>query len=185
VKLVSPPSSIPREPLGFEAVYDAEWQHVALWLQRLGVREEDLSDLTQEVFVRALRAWDRCDFTRPIRPWLFGIAYRVVMGFRRLAHQRYEVIGGGESASPPEAVPGGEEAVTQGERRRLFLRALEGMNIYRRAVFVLYEIEGYTAPEIAEALGEPLNTVYSRLRTARQEFIEAIRRLHGSEEPDV
>jgi DNA-directed RNA polymerase specialized sigma24 family protein len=38
-------------------------------------------------------------------------------------------------------------------------------------------MEGFAAPEIAEELGVPLNTVYSRLRTAREELKAAARQL--------
>jgi RNA polymerase sigma-70 factor (ECF subfamily) len=37
-------------------------------------------------------------------------------------------------------------------------------------VFVLYELEGFTLPEIAEALATPLGTATSRLRRARDNF---------------
>jgi RNA polymerase sigma-70 factor, ECF subfamily len=174
--LVSHPRSAFPALLDFEAVYDAEWNHVWKLLQRLGVPEEDLPDLTQEVFVLAFRAWDRCDFSRPIRPWLFGIAYRVMLGFRRLVRHSREV--SNDRVVAPALGISSEDAVAQAERRQLFLDALEGMNLDRRAVLVLHEIEGYSAPEIAETLGEPLNTVYSRLRTARQELAEALRHLH-------
>jgi RNA polymerase sigma-70 factor (ECF subfamily) len=178
---------VPRLPvapqlLDFEAVYDAEWGYVWVWLQRLGVQEDDLPDLTQEVFVRAYRAWGRCDFSRPLRPWLFGIAYRVMLGFRRLARHRLEVAGDDRAE---DAAASGEEAVALGEHRRLFLAALDSMDVHRRAVFVLHEVDGYTAPEIAEALTEPLNTVYSRLRLARKEFEKTVKRRRREGDPRV
>jgi RNA polymerase sigma-70 factor (ECF subfamily) len=43
----------------------------------------------------------------------------------------------------------------------------------KRMVLLLVEVEGMTAPEVAEALQLPLNTVYSRLRRARREFSAA------------
>jgi RNA polymerase sigma-70 factor (ECF subfamily) len=43
-------------------------------------------------------------------------------------------------------------------------------------VLVLHEIEEMTAPEIAQVLGIPLNTVYSRLRVARAELEQALGR---------
>jgi len=52
--------------------------------------------------------------------------------------------------------------------------ALETIDVGRRAVLVLHEIEEMTAPEIAEVLGIPLNTVYSRLRVARAELEQAL-----------
>jgi RNA polymerase sigma-70 factor (ECF subfamily) len=54
--------------------------------------------------------------------------------------------------------------------------ALATIDMGRRAVLVLHEIEEMTAPEIAHVLGIPLNTVYSRLRVARGELEQALRR---------
>jgi RNA polymerase sigma-70 factor (ECF subfamily) len=47
-------------------------------------------------------------------------------------------------------------------------------------VLVLHEIEEMTAPEIAEILGIPLNTVYSRLRIARIELEQALAPIGGA-----
>jgi RNA polymerase sigma-70 factor (ECF subfamily) len=63
------------------------------------------------------------------------------------------------------------------EDRQLALRALESVDLDRRAVFVLHEIDGVAIPEVADALTIPVNTAYSRLRLARQEFHAAVRRL--------
>ena len=58
-------------------------------------------------------------------------------------------------------------------------RALEHIPIERRGVFVMHDIDGIAAPEIAVALEIPLNTAYSRLRLARRDFGEAVARLKG------
>jgi RNA polymerase sigma-70 factor (ECF subfamily) len=59
---------------------------------------------------------------------------------------------------------------------RLLWRLLGELDPLKREVFVLAELEEMTAPEIAEAIGIPLNTAYSRLRVARQEFEDAFAR---------
>jgi RNA polymerase sigma-70 factor (ECF subfamily) len=53
---------------------------------------------------------------------------------------------------------------------------LGAMEPGRREIFVLAEVEELSAPEISDALSVPINTVYSRLRLARGEFRDAIRR---------
>ena len=47
-------------------------------------------------------------------------------------------------------------------------------------VFVLYELEGLTSPEIAELLQIPLGSVASRLRRAREQFRSAAERVERS-----
>jgi RNA polymerase sigma-70 factor (ECF subfamily) len=61
------------------------------------------------------------------------------------------------------------------------LEALDAIDLDRRAVFVLYEIDGVTMDEIARSLGIPVNTAYSRLRVARGEFAAAVKRLKRGE----
>jgi RNA polymerase sigma-70 factor (ECF subfamily) len=68
------------------------------------------------------------------------------------------------------------------EATHLVDRLLEELDDAKRAVFVLAELEQMTAPEIALALGTPLNTVYSRLRLARQEFAAAAARHRARDE---
>lgn len=60
------------------------------------------------------------------------------------------------------------------EESRLLYAALGALDDAKRSVFVLFELEEMTAPQIAEALSIKLNTVYSRLRFARAEFETAV-----------
>jgi RNA polymerase sigma-70 factor (ECF subfamily) len=63
------------------------------------------------------------------------------------------------------------------EDRKLVLAALDAIEMDRRAVFVLYEIDEVPMEEVARSLGIPVNTGYSRLRLARAEFAAAVKRL--------
>jgi RNA polymerase sigma-70 factor (ECF subfamily) len=72
-----------------------------------------------------------------------------------------------------------EEQLAAHDDRRLVLAALEGIDLERRAVFILYEIDGTAMSEIAQSLGIPVNTAYSRLRVARGEFAAAVKRLRA------
>jgi RNA polymerase sigma-70 factor (ECF subfamily) len=78
------------------------------------------------------------------------------------------------------ALPGGQapDEIAELRRARADLDTfLESLPEPQRAVFVLVELEGLTAPEVATALGIPSGTVASRLRTARSEFEAALKRL--------
>jgi RNA polymerase sigma-70 factor (ECF subfamily) len=68
------------------------------------------------------------------------------------------------------------ELAVLSDELKLLWRLLEQLDPAKREVFVLAELEEMTMPEIAEAIGIPLNTAYSRLRTARQEFNAAYER---------
>jgi RNA polymerase sigma-70 factor, ECF subfamily len=158
--------------VALRAIYSAEFGYVWNCLRRLGVQRSDLEDLCQEVFIRAYQSFARYDPARPLRPWLFGIALRVATDFRKLARHTREV--GGESPHAPDEAANPHEAAEGSEQRRLVLAALHRLEIDRRTVFILHELDGYTMPEISLELGVPLNTCYSRLRLARAGFAEAV-----------
>ena len=58
---------------------------------------------------------------------------------------------------------------------------LAALELDRRAVFVMHDIDGHVMPDIATALGIPLNTAYSRLRLARADFAVAVKRAQGGQ----
>ena len=62
---------------------------------------------------------------------------------------------------------------------------LTGLDEDKRAVFVLYEIEQLAMAEVAEAVGCPLQTAYSRLHAARAEVTAAAARLLSAERRDA
>ncbi len=162
-------------PLSYEELFRAEFSYVWNSLRRLGVRPGDLEDVTHEVFLRVHRKFADYDGERPLRPWIFGFALRLASEYRRLPRIARELL----EAEPLDAVdhaPLADEVLVQHERRVLFEAALSTVPIERRAVLVLYEIEGTPVDAIAEALEVPVNTVYSRLRVGRTELAEAVKR---------
>lgn len=162
----------------FRAMYDAQLDFVWRNLRRLGVNEGDVDDKAQEVFVIAHRRFgDFEERGHGPRAWLFQIVLRVASDARR--HRRRHPVdpdGGAaqerQSIAPPQA-----DAFDARQDLDLLDRALRTIDVGRGAVLVLHEIEEMTAPEIADVLGIPLNTVYSRLRVARGELEDAIARL--------
>jgi RNA polymerase sigma-70 factor (ECF subfamily) len=161
----------------FQALYRAHITHVLHTLRRFGVRERDVEDVAHEVFLTVHRRFADFDRSRPVRPWLCGIMYRIALDHRRLARHRYEV------AEPLPDVSDGarpaDEALADAQMRRLLLEALEAIPLDRRAVLVMHDIDGVPMADVADALSVPVNTGYSRLRTARQELEAAVRRLQA------
>lgn len=167
----------------FVRIYKAEVAYVHRCLRRLGVHEADLPDKVHDVFVVLHRRLEGIDPTRPMRPWLGGVAVRVAAEYRRRAYRRREVLKEPLDLVDPGPTP--EAALADQRDRALVLEALERLDPDQRDVFVLHEIEGYTMPDVAEMIGAPLNTLYSRLRLARKRFTEVARRLRpGSRRGD-
>ena len=160
----------------FRSLSASEFTYVFHSLRRLGIPDRDLEDVIHEVFIAFYRTRDGYDPRRPIKPWLFGIAFRLASDYRRRAQNKFEIPDGGH-AEPAGAAPGADEAVAAKQRRELVATALDSLDFDKRAVFVLHDIDERSMPEIAETLSVPLNTLYSRLRLARAEFAQAVRRL--------
>lgn len=169
------------EPAAEMDVAQIHLQHADfVWrsLQRLGVRARDLEDALQEVFVVVHRRRHTFDGSARMTSWLFGICLRVAAAHRRRAHVRRELVsvsGEDELAEEPGASPEAQ-AIARQDRARLDA-VLDRLELGRRAVFVMFEIEGMSAAQIAEVLGIPLGTVYSRLSAARADFSNVASRL--------
>jgi RNA polymerase sigma-70 factor (ECF subfamily) len=154
-------------------VYQRELNYLLRSLRRMGVPYSELEDVVHEVFLVMHRRWADYDRSRALRPWLFGIAFRVAASQRR-RFQR-EVLD--ETADAEDAGPRPDDAAMVAQARRTVLRALAKIPLERRAVFVMHDIDEIAMREIAEQLSIPLFTAYSRLRKARKEFEAAVKRL--------
>lgn len=137
-----------------------------LWraLLGLGVRPGDVDDACQEVFLIVHRRLPEFD-GRALRSWLYAICLRVASEYRRSARVRREV---SVDRVPDSHTPGGQdEAVHAGELSERLLKSLDRLDEDKREAFVLFEIQELPLREVAEALGCPLQTAYSRLQAAR------------------
>jgi RNA polymerase sigma-70 factor (ECF subfamily) len=144
-------------------------------LQRLGVREADVEDMLQEVFVVVHQRLHTFNASSLMRTWLYGICVRVAAGYRRRAYMRRERTGD-DFNEPIDEGANPEDALARGQARERLYAILDTMDIERRALFVMYEIDEVSCEEIAQVLGIPIGTVYSRLHAARNELEAAARR---------
>jgi len=176
-----PPSGrVSGVDLSFRALYENEVAFVWRNLRRLGVPESDVDDKTQEVFVVAHRRFDEfIDRGHGPRAWLFQIVLRVASDARRHRRRHPEDADGGVASSRKAIDPDQTAQVARRESLDALDRALAMLDLDKRAVLVLHEIEELSAPEIAETLSIPVNTVYSRLRAARADLDVALKRAQG------
>lgn len=150
-------------------------QHAFVWriLRHLGVPPAQLDDRLQDVFLVVYRRWNSYDPAVSVRSWLYGIARRVAAdqhrGDRRSARRL-------EAVPAPSPGPGPEQLMAEAQAADFVDQFLADLDAERREVFVLAEVEHMSAPEIAAATGVKLNTVYSRLRVARELFAKAVER---------
>lgn len=161
----------------FRRIYDSEVEYVYHRLRRLGVAERDLEDKVHDVFVVVHRRLPDYDPARPVRPWIAGITARVAADHRKSAYQRREQIADERAEAAPATGPDPERALELRRAQELVLAALDTLDQDRRTVLVLHDIEGHAMSEIEEMLGTSANTLYSRLRAAREQFTRAARKL--------
>lgn len=147
-------------------------------LRRLGLPPHGVDDATQQVFLIAAERIADIEEQRE-RAFAYGTALRVAQSYRR-RHTRE--LSGLDEVELSDRLPNPEELTDQRRAREHLDRVLDALPIELRAVFVLFELEGLTSPEIAEIAGVPLGTVASRLRRARARFRELVQTLpsHGS-----
>jgi RNA polymerase sigma-70 factor (ECF subfamily) len=165
----------------FASLYHRHHGFVWRILRRLGVPAAALDDATQEVFVVVHRRRRDLRVDASVRSWLFGIARRVAADVHRGQHRRDRKH---DALPSPAAAPPLDDALARSEAAELVRSFLERLDEGHRMVFVLADIEGMTAPEIADALELKVNTVYSRLRKARLDFERIVARREARAEKE-
>jgi RNA polymerase sigma-70 factor (ECF subfamily) len=180
--IVEPARASTEPPRGaaspvFREIFERELAYVFTALRRLGIADADREDLASEVFFRVHQRLDDLDPDRPIKPWLFAFALRVASEHRRRARHRHEELGGAGDAAEGAVAP----AAAGIDEADLVATALEALDLDKRAVLVMHDLDEESVPEIARALGIPEGTAYTRLRAARAQFTAAVRRLQKRE----
>jgi len=146
--------------------------HASVWraLRRRGLKAEAAEDATQETFLLAAERLNDIERDRE-RAFLVATALRVAHTLGRKT-VRWELDGDMDQRL--------SELRDTGDRRadaQLCDLVLSKVDSDLVEVFVLYEVEGLTSPEIAELLAIPLGSVASRLRRAREQFRGAAERV--------
>lgn len=180
VAVVPVPAMDPSADAACLRVFRNELAYIHHSLRSLGTPPGDLEDLMQEVFLALRGSWHRCDHSRPLRPYLFGIAFRISAAHRR-KHQREVPFG---TVDLPDLHADLDGRLLNSQARRLVFAALDRLPLTRRAVLVMHELEDIPVATIASTLSIPLFTVYSRLRKARRELAVSVRRMLKGEAID-
>ncbi len=171
----SPAAPCPAsQRLDFDAIYSEYFAFAWRTARRMGIPASGAEDVVQNAFLILHRRLGDYDGHTPVRAWLLGIISRVVAEARRTYRRKdarcVQCDPGreGADAASPGATP--LEKSEQTEALRLVMALLEELEDDKREVLVLAQFEELTVPEIARCLGLNVNTVYARLRAARQAF---------------
>ena len=168
--------SDPSDASDVRTIYRAHARFVWLSLQRLGVQPCDLDDVAQDVFVIVHRRLDSFDRTARMTTWLFGICLRVAANYRRRRRWTRELLSGWVEDNRPATLVAADEVLVRREEREIAERALDRLDVAKRATFVMFELESLSCLEIAAIMDVPIGTVYSRLHSARREVQKTMAR---------
>ncbi|HVU52387.1 MAG TPA: sigma-70 family RNA polymerase sigma factor [Polyangia bacterium] len=164
---------------------NAAWRdlHRALYplaysfLRKMGVDDAEVDDVCQEVFVQVFRYLGRFQQRAQLTTWLYKICLSQTARMRRrhkVTQALVRLFGEREASAVQASLDLPEDELA----RRTGI-ALAELSDAHREVFVLYELQGLTGEQIAEIVGCPLPTVWSRLHYARLEFRRAVEETGG------
>ncbi len=163
-------------PLDFDRLYAAHAASVWRFLRSMRVRDSEIDDVFQEVFLVVARRLPEYDGKGRATTWLYAICLRVASAYRRRAWFRRER----PSEYPPEPAPDFEEPqAVHADALPVARRCLDALDHDKRAVFVLFEVEELPMLEVATIVDCPLQTAYSRLYAARRQVEATLRRLRA------
>ncbi len=153
------------------AMFDAHHQRLFRLARRLTPGSEEARDLVQETFLRAARAHQSIPAGNE-EAWLVRVLVNIRRDeWRRAATKKRIDPEGSAHAGPVESYD--QEAALIA--KTTVWRALEKLPPRRRAIVVMYELEGQTIPAIATLLGVNAVTIRWHLSRGRKELATAIR----------
>jgi RNA polymerase sigma-70 factor, ECF subfamily len=172
--------------IDFDTVYDQHFSFVWRMARRLGVAEEALDDVCQEVFVVVHKRLAEFEGRSSLKTWVFGILHNVVLvhirglGRKSPAHRSPAPLVDPETLV--DAAAGPYEQLSNAEASVIAQRILDQLDPDKRTVLVLVELEEMSVAEVADALGTNVNTTHARLRAARKQFTQAVNRYRAKEQ---
>jgi RNA polymerase sigma-70 factor (ECF subfamily) len=159
--------------------YARELNYIFATLRRLGARPHEIEDLAQDVFVVLRRNWSSLDTERPLRPYLVGVAFRIVSAH----HRRW-------SREIPQTAPDAadfainpEGLLESKESASLLQSAIDSLPLSRRVVIIMHELDEIPLADVARKLSLTRFGAWARLTKARKELAAAVRRLSKGELP--
>jgi RNA polymerase sigma-70 factor, ECF subfamily len=159
--------------VAWRSLYDRYAPLVLRFASALGVPAEEREDAVQDIFIAVFRSLKHFRGEAQLSTWIYRIAARhaIRLGRRRRARETMRV------TMMKEKTPILTDPSERSTQLATLDRMLGKLPPKKRAVLVLFEIEGLSAKEISDVVGCPENTVWSRLHHARSEMVKAARRM--------
>lgn len=157
------------------ALYDRYRAPLRLFLARATRDAHDCDDLLHATFLAAAKSAASYDGRACCRPWLVGIAVRLLRRRRRSFGSLLRVL-----TTLTDTEPASRDPRLTLQARGDIERALARLSEAKRVALLMAEVEGLSCPEIAQALEIPIGTVWTRLHAARRELRAALEDVGGT-----
>lgn len=174
------------DPNGWRTLYDRHVSQVMRFVAALGVGAEDREDAVQDVFIAVYRSLGSFRGEAQLSTWIYRIAARHVnrLASRRRMREMLSHLLWRELKHQP-AIVDGYDGVERASELELLDTLLQKLSPKKRMALVLFEIEGLPVEEVAQIVGCPVNTVWSRLHHARAELGKLAAKVHGRGQSQV
>ena len=164
------PAAAPRDRLA--SLFDVHYDRLYRLARRLAPTKDDALDLVQETFLRAARSPQSIPTSSQEEAWLV----RVLVNIRRDQWRKKLIRDHHDKAEPAASTPDPEAALIV---KNMVWQALNILPPRRRAIVVMYELEGLAIPCIAALLGITAITVRWHLSVARRDLTSELKTYRG------
>lgn len=152
----------------FERLYAEQYRGIHALCRRLIPDPADAEDAVQETFLAVARGLPRFRGDSSVKTWIHRIAIRVAVRVRARARSHEHT----PHTTEPDEVEGAPRM--HPVDRVTVERAFDTLGYEHRLILSLFAVSGLTHPEIADVLGIPEGTAWSRLHIARQKLTAAL-----------
>ncbi|HTM46314.1 MAG TPA: RNA polymerase sigma factor [Polyangiaceae bacterium] len=182
------PSSTPPGALTFEEVYQEYLPVVWHKARRLGVVDSALDDVCQDVFMAVYKRLPEFEGRSSLKTWVLGFVINVVYIHNRTLRRKSVAHRASGELIDPDTLEdhrsqAPDERVARTQAARIAHKVLSRLPEDKRAIYILFELEGMNAAEIATAAAPQYTPgkIHTRLRAARQQFSQAVERYRAKD----
>ena len=128
-------------------------------------------EATQDAFIKAFHALKSFNRQARFSTWLYRIVFNTAVSYKRKNHRIYSSLEHNDRAEEPE------HDMERNDKRSFVFSAMEKLNEADRLAIQLYYIKEFSLEEVAELMGQNMNTLKVRIHRARQRLADELKKI--------